>query len=319
MKSTTIADKNRTERHVGIDVGKSYLDVFILELGSHWQVDNSPSGIKELITTLRRYKLTRIIVEATGGYERVLVEACVEKSMPIIVVQPMQVRQFAKAQGIMAKTDKIDAGLIAQFGQVMQPEVRALPSKKIRLIKDLLARKRQLNEARTQELNRQHKATVLLVASHRRLLKLLDKEITWVNEKLTKAVAEVTEWQRTYEIITSAPGIGDGVAFTLLGELPELGRLSSRQIAALSGLAPYNRDSGQFTGKRRIRGGRAPIRTMLYMAMMCAIQHNPVIKRFYQKLVAEGKHKKVAITACMRKMITILNAMVRDNCEWQTT
>ena len=317
MKSTTIADRKCTERNVGIDVGKSCLDVFILELDNHWQVENTPAGIKELTTALQRYKLTRVVVEATGGYERLFVETCVEKSMPIIVVQPMQVRQFAKAQGVMAKTDKIDARLIAQFGQVMQPEVRPLPSKKVRFIKDLLARKRQLNEMRTQELNRQHKACTALSASHRRLLKLLDKEIDWVNKKLAKAVTEVAEWQRTYEIITSAPGIGDGVAFTLLGELPELGQLSSRQIAALSGLAPYNKDSGTIQGKRRIRGGRAPIRTMLYMAMMCAIQHNPVIKQFYEKLVAAGKHKKVALTACMRKMVTILNAMVRDDSKWQ--
>lgn len=138
-----------------------------------------------------------------------------------------------------------------------------------------------------------------------------------MNELLSKAVSEVTEWQRTYNILSSAPGIGDGVAHTLLGELPELGHLSHRQIAALCGLAPFNRDSGKMKGQRRIRGGRAPIRTVLYMAMLSAIQHNPIIKCFYEKLVDQGKHKKVAITACMRKMITILNAMVRDNCEWQ--
>lgn len=199
----------------------------------------------------------------------------------------------------------------------MQPEPRPLPGKKIRLVRDLLARKRQLNETRTQELNRLHKAPKILMPTHRRLLKLLDKEITWVNERLAKEVCAITEWQRVYEVLSSVPGIGDGVAYTLLGELPELGELSHKQIAALTGLAPFNRDSGHMKGRRRIRGGRAPIRTVLYMAMMCAIQHNPVMKRFYDKLVAQGKHKKVALTACMRKMITILNAMVRDNKEWQ--
>jgi transposase len=154
--------------------------------------------------------------------------------------------------------------------------------------------------------------------THARLIKVLEKEIEWVNKLLTKAVNEVTEWQRTYEILSSAPGIGDGVAFTLLGELPELGSLTGRQISALCGLAPFNRDSGAIKGRRRIKGGRAPIRTMLYMAMMSAIQHNVIIKAFYQKLVAQGKHKKVALTACMRKIMTILNAMVRDNQEWQT-
>ena len=318
MNTSTIANLRNAERHVGIDVGKSFLDVFIFELDIHWQEENTPEAIKRLISVLKRYKLTRVLVEATGGYERNFVEACAEKSLPVIVVQPVQVRQFAKAQGILAKTDKIDARLIAMFGKVLEPEVRPLASKEVRLIRDLLARKRQLNETRTQELNRQHKAPKVLEGSHRRLLKLLDKEIAWTNEHLAKRVAAVTEWQRTYEILSSVPGIGDGVAFTLLGELPELGTLSNRQVASLCGLAPFNRDSGQMRGKRRIKGGRAPIRTVLYMAMLCAIQHNPVMRDFYQKLVAQGKHKKVAITACMRKMITILNTMVRNNQAWQT-
>ena len=236
-----------------------------------------------------------------------------------MVVQPVQVRQFAKAQGVFAKTDKIDARLIAQFGAIMQPKLRALPSKKVRLVRDLLARKRQLNETRTQELNRSHKATKLLVPSHRRSIKMLEKEIAWVNERLTKEVSAITEWQRVHEVLSSVPGVGDGIAYTLLGELPELGKLTNRQIAALAGLAPFNRDSGYMKGKRRIKGGRAPIRTVLYMGMMSAIQHNPVMKRFYEKLVAQGKHKKVALTACMRKMITILNAMVRDDKVWHMT
>jgi transposase len=202
---------------------------------------------------------------------------------------------------------------------LFRPEIRPLNSKKVRYIRDLLSRKRQLNEMRTQELNRQHKAPAVLAATHKRLIKLLDKEIDVVNKLLAKAVNEITEWQRTYEILNSVPGIGDGVTFTLLGELPELGQLSPRKIAALCGLAPFNRDSGATKGRRRIKGGRAPIRTVLYMAMLSAIQCNPIIKRFYQKLVAQGKHKKVALTACMRKMVTILNAMVRDNCEWQVS
>lgn len=318
MKTTSSTRIGNTERNVGIDVGKSTLDALILEADTYLQEPNSPEGIKRLVSRLSRYNLSRIVVEATGGYERYLVEACVEKMLPIIIVQPMQIRQFARAQGLLAKTDKLDARLIAQFGAIMKPEPRPIASKKVRYIRDLLARKRQLNETRTQELNRLHKAPPVLVPSHNRLLKLLDKDIAWLNDKLAKGVAEVTEWQRTYEILSSAPGIGDGVAFTLLGELPELGTLSSRQIGALCGLAPYNRDSGSMKGRRRIKGGRAPIRTVLYMAMLSAIQHNTVMKRFYQKLVAQGKHKKVALTACMRKMITILNAMVRDNQEWKT-
>ncbi len=318
MNTTTAAHINRSERNLGIDIGKTTLDVHLFELDLFAQYPNTPEGTKQLLKSFSRYKFTRIVVEATGGYERGLVEACAEKELPIIIVQPMQVRQFAKAQGQLAKTDKLDARLIAQFGAVMKPEPRPLATKKVRYIKDLLARKRQLNEARTQELNRQHKADKALFASHARLIKVLEKEIEWANKLLIKAVSEVTEWQRTYEILSSAPGIGDGVAFTLLGELPELGSLTGRQISALCGLAPFNRDSGAMKGRRRVKGGRAPIRTMLYMAMMSAIQHNVIIKAFYQKLVAQGKHKKVALTACMRKIMTILNAMVRDNQEWQT-
>lgn len=317
MNSTTAAHIDRSDRNVGIDIGKCMLDVCIFEPDVYAQYPNTPEGIRELLKKLSRYKLNRILVEATGGYERCLVEACAEKELPIIIVQPTQVRQFAKAQGIIAKTDKIDSRLIAQFGAIMKPGVRPLNSKKVRYIRDLLSRKRQLNEMRTQELNRQHKAPAILAATHKRLIKVLDKEIEGINKLLAKAVNEVTEWQRTYEILNSVPGVGDGVTFTLLGELPELGQLSPRKIAALCGLAPFNRDSGFMKGRRRIKGGRAPIRTVLYMAMLSAIQCNPIMKKFYKKLVEQGKHKKVALTACMRKMVTILNAMVRDNCEWQ--
>lgn len=316
MKTTTRAHNRSKERNVGIDVGKSYLDIYIYEIDLYWQEENNPEGIKALIKILRRYKLTRVLVEATGGYERLVVESLADKGLPVIIVQPIKVRQFARAQGVLAKTDKIDARIIAMFGLYMRLEPRPIASKKIRLIRDLLARKRQLNEARTQELNRQHKAPVVLKATHARMLKFLNKEISWVESKLDKEVADVTEWQRTHEILSSVPGIGNGVAYTLLGELPELGDLTNKQIAALCGLAPFNRDSGQMKGKRRIRGGRAPVRTMLYMAMLCAIQHNPVMKEFYGRLVAQGKHKKVAITACMRKMMTILNTMVRNDQEW---
>lgn len=319
MNTTTAANINHSERNLGIDIGKNMLDVCLFEVDLYSQYPNTAEGIKQLLKSFSRYKITRIVVEATGGYERNLVEACAEKELPLIIIQPMQVRQFAKAQGKLAKTDKLDARLIAQFGAVMKPEPRPLATKKVRHIRDLLARKRQLNETRTQELNRQHKVDKSLLVSHTRLIKVLEKEIAWINKLLIKEVNEVTEWQRTYDILSSAPGIGDGVAFTLLGELPELGNLTGRQISALCGLAPFNRDSGSMKGRRRIKGGRAPIRTMLYMAMMSAIQHNAIIKAFYQKLVAQGKHKKVALTACMRKMMTILNAMVRNNQEWQTS
>ncbi len=317
MKTTKCTEIKITETNTGIDVGKDTLDICVYESSLDWQESNTEIGIRRLMRRLSRYDVTRLLVEATGGYERALVEAAIEHNIPIVIVQPIQVRQFAKAQGVFAKTDKIDARLIAEYGVKLQPEVKTLPGPKVRRVKDLLSRKRQLNEMRTQELNRAHRAQKITAASHRRLLKLLDKEIAEINDKLAKEVTGIDEWQRTYDIISSVPGLGDGVAFTVLGELPELGQLTNRQIAALCGLAPFNRDSGRLKGKRRIRGGRAPIRTMLYMAMLSAIRYNPVIQAFYQKLVAQGKHKKVAIIACMRKMMTILNTMVRNDQEWQ--
>ena len=317
MNTTNQKHINSSERNVGIDVGKETLDVHIYETDLHWQDSNTDEGVRRLSKRLKRYQLTRVLVEATGGYERRFVEAACENDIPVIIVQPIQVRQFARAQGVFAKTDKMDARLIAEYGVKMEPPVKALPSKKVRLIKDLLARKRQLTAMRTMEMNRRQKAAKHLGSSHRRLIKWLDNDIDSITVKLTKEVSGIAAWQRTYEVISSAPGIGDGVAYTLLGELPELGQLNNRQIAALCGLAPFNRDSGKMKGKRRIRGGRAPIRTVLFMAMLSAIQHNPVIKQFYKHLVDQGKNKKVAITACMRKMITILNTMVRNNQEWQ--
>jgi transposase len=316
MKTTKRTAIEISETHVGIDVGKDTLDICVYESEQYWQESNTEIGIRRLMKRLSQFCITRLLVEATGGYERALVEAAIEHSIAVIIVQPIQVRQFAKAQGVFAKTDKIDARLIAEYGVMLQPEVKALPGDKVRRVKDLLARKRQLNDMRTQELNRAQRSLKINAASHRRLIKLLDKEIAGINIKLAHEVSDISEWKRTYDIISSVPGLGDGVAFTLLGELPELGQLTNRQIAALCGLAPFNRDSGRLKGKRRIRGGRAPIRTVLYMAMLSAIQHNPIIKRFYQNLVAQGKHKKVAIIACMRKMMTMVNAMVRDNREW---
>jgi transposase len=317
MNTTNQKHINSSDRNVGIDVGKATLDVYVYETDLHWQDSNTDEGVRRLAKRLKRFQLTRVLVEATGGYERRFVESACEHDIPVIIVQPIQVRQFARAQGVFAKTDKMDARLIAEYGVKLQPPVKALPGKKVRLIKDLLARKRQLTRMRTMEMNRHQMAAKHLGSSHRRLIKWLDNEIESVNVKLTKEISGVDAWQRTYELISSVPGIGDGVAYTLLGELPELGQLNNRQIAALCGLAPFNRDSGKMKGKRRIRGGRAPIRTVLFMAMLSAIQHNPVIKQFYKHLVEQGKNKKVAITACMRKMITILNTMVRNDQEWQ--
>jgi len=281
---------NESFKNVGVDVGKSTLDIYIHELDLHWQCNNNPTDIKTLVTKLARYKLARIVMEATGGYERELLYALADRNLPVVVIQPMKIRQFARAQGVMAKTDKIDSRIISEFGAVLKPEPRAIQTTEIRYFRDLLARKRQLMETRTQELNRSHKAPSTIERSHKRSIKFLEKEIAWVDDRLDKHVSEIVEW---------------------------IGQLSNKKISALAGLAPFNRDSGSMQGKRRIRGGRAPIRTVLFMAMLSAIQHNPIMKRFYEKLVAQGKHKKVALTACMRKMLSILNTMVATDSEWK--
>lgn len=304
--------------NVGIDVGKSFLDVYLRERGRHLQAPNTPQGIRQLIGRLGRYRLARIVVESTGRYEYPLVEAAYERGLPVVVVNPIHVRRYAGAIGLLAKTDQIDAQLIAEYAAKVQPAVRPAPSRNVRQIKDLLARRRQLLEMRTMELNRRQVMGKGLVASYRRHITAIDKELNWVEDRLERAVALETDWSEKQALLTSVPGVGKTLVWTLLGDLPELGHLSDKQVSALVGVAPFNRDSGSLRGKRRIRGGRHAVRTTLFMATLCAVQHNPVLKSFYRKLVAKGKHKKVALTACMRKFITILNAMVRDNTTWQT-
>ena len=292
--------------NVGVDVGKDCLDICFYETGELKQFANTQAGVKDLLKWLADYSVERLVTEATGRMERLLVEQASACGLPIIVVQPLMVRRFAEAQGILAKTDALDARVIAQFGAVMKPQVRPVQSKQTRHIKDLLCRRRQLIRLRTQELNRCSIMPKFLQSSMKRLIKSLNAELKRIGQYLDKALAGACEWQFKKEVLLSAPGVGENLMYTLLGELPELGQLNKKEIAALVGVAPMNHDSGKSRGKRRIQGGRAPVRTMLYMATLCGTQHNPVIRAFYQRLVAQGKHKKVALTACMRKFITIL-------------
>lgn len=308
---------NQPHINVGIDVSKHTLDVAIAETGEVFQVDNSAAGIRSLVRKLRAYTVVRVVVEATGRLERRLVQHAVKHDLPLVVVQPLWVRRYAGARGLLAKTDELDAMVMAQYGAQMQPAVRELPCDKVLLIKDLLCRRRQLMQMRTQELNRCSIMPKVAQRSLKRVIKLLDSEVTRIDAQLDKALDEVEDWHRRRTVLLSAPGVGNQLMYTLLGELPELGQLSAKQIAALVGVAPMNHDSGTWRGKRRIRGGRAQVRTVLYMATLCGVRHNPVLKAFYERLVAQGKHKKVALTACMRKFITILNAMVRDSTCWE--
>lgn len=308
--------RSETGLNVGIDVGKAQLDVVWHETGEHVVLENEPKAIRALVRRLGKERIERIVVEATGRYERGVVLAAVEAELPIVVANPKTVRRYAGAIGLLAKTDKLDAGLIAQFAAVIRPEVRPFATAKTLEIKDLLLRRRQLMEMRTMELNRQQQLGGRLGASCQRVIKLLEKEVAAVDAALDDLIGQVEEWRERKALLVSVPGVGEGLAHTLLGDMPELGELNQKQIAALTGVAPFNRDSGRLRGKRQIQGGRAGVRTVLFMATLSAVRHNPVLKAFYQRLVAAGKVKKVALVACMRKLMCILNAMLREGRSW---
>ena len=303
--------------NVGIDVGKDQLDVVIHEPQLHFTVPNDAPGIRRLLNRIARYRPERVVIEATGRREYDVVVAAAERGLPVIICQPLLVRRYASASGILAKTDRIDAGILASYAAVMQPEVRPLAVGNIRIIKDLIARRRQLIEMSTMEKNRLDIMPKELGTDIRRHLRHLQSQIEKIDRLVAELVDSIDEWREKRDLLASVPGVGPQVVNTLLADLPELGSLNNKQIAALVGVAPFNRDSGRFRGKRRIRGGRASVRTVLFMAMLSAIQHNPIIRATYRKLLANGKHKKVALTACMRKMICMLNAMLRDQSPWR--
>lgn len=308
--------KSRSAVNVGVDVGKSNLDVFIYEKNIHFQQRNDVSGIKHIMKRLADYRVERLVMEATGRYEFNLAEAAFLKGLPVCIVKPLSVRRYAGAIDQLAKTDRIDARLIAQFAAVIQPRVTPQKSRSLIRIKDLLARRRQIMGMRTQELNRFKIMGKAFEVSCKRMIRMFDQEVDRIEHQLDRLVSKQTVWSEKRSILLSAPGVGNTLTYTLLADLPEIGSLNNKQISSLVGVAPINHDSGAYRGKRRIKGGRASVRTTLYMATLSATQCNPVIKHFYRKLVAQGKHKKVAITACMRKFIIILNAMVRDNLAW---
>ena len=308
--------KSKSVVNVGVDVGKSSLDVYIHEKDIYWQEDNTVEGIKRLLKRLSYYQVERLVMEATGRYEFMLAEAAYNKGLPVCIAKPLSVRRYAGAINQLAKTDKIDAALIAQFAAIVQPRVTPQKSKNLISIKNLISRRRQLINLRTQEINRMKIMGKAFESSCKRIIRTLDTEIQRMEVRLARQVEQQAEWTEKQTILKSAPGFGYTLIYTLLADLPELGTLNNREISALVGVAPFNRDSGKMRGKRRIRGGRAAIRTVLYMATLSATQCNPVIKAFYKKLLAQGKHKKVALTACMRKFITILNTMVKNKTEW---
>ena len=306
----------KTVVNVGVDVGKATLDIVIHEKDLHWQVPNSPEGIRAVLKRLAHYHVERLVMEATGRYELALAEAAYHKGIPVVIAKPLSVRRYAGAVEQLAKTDRLDAAIIAEYAAVVKPRVTPKKSKNLIAIKNLLARRRQLVNLRTQEMNRLQIMGKAFEVSCRRMIRAFDQEITRMEKQLVKRVESQAEWSEKQALLNSVPGVGNTLVYTLLADLPELGTLTNREISALVGVAPINRDSGKQRGKRRVQGGRASVRTVLYMATLSATQCNPVIKAFYRKLVSQGKHKKVALTACMRKFITILNTMVKNETAW---
>ena len=301
-----------TSSYVGIDVSKDRLDVAVLGEEEEKQVENTTQGIAGLVAWMQELQPELIVVEATGGYQRAVVEALFWAGLPVAVVNPARVRQFARACGLLAKTDKLDAQVLAVFGQRVRPRLYAAKSEAGKQLSALLVRRKQVDEMLKAEQNRLRMVSPSLRGSVERMLAVLKEEKKRLDEELRGLMNEQKAWQAQIEILDSAPGVGLVTTATLLAELPELGKLDRKKVAALVGVAPMNYDSGKKRGYRKTKAGRTDVRSVLYMSTLVATRYNPVIRTQYQHLLTRGKLKKVALTACMRKFLTILNAMVRD-------
>jgi len=308
--------ENPTEINIGIDTSQSQLDVYVRPMGEYFSVDNTPKGAKEAAKRIQTYQPARVLIEATGRLEMLFVCAAQKAGLPVVVCNPGQVRQFAKATGRLAKTDKLDAQDIAHFGEAIRPALTELKAEKLRQISDLIVVRSQCLDMSTMQKNRLTRMPKSVHKPIQRILKAIQKEVEKIDQQLDKLVEAIPQWQNQRDLLMSAKGVGKVVAYTLMSELPELGKLNRKEIAALVGVAPINRDSGTYRGKRRIYGGRRRVRTVLYMAMLSAVQHDPKIKSMYERLVAAGKPKKVALVACMRKQLTILNTMMKNGTHW---
>ena len=302
---------------IGIDVAKAELEFACIPAGETGRVANDEAGVAELLARCQALEPTLIVCEATGGYEAALAAALATAQLPVVVANPRQVRDFAKATGHLAKTDAIDAQVLALFAERVRPEVRPLPDEALTALEALLTRRRQLVEMLTAEKNRLLLARGSVRRDLQQHIRFLERRLHEVDDDLHTAVKASPVWRVKDDLLQSVPGVGRVVSLTLLAQLPELGRLSHKEIAALVGVAPLNRDSGTLRGKRLVYGGRAPVRTVLYMAALVASRRNPAIRAFYARLRAAGKPAKVALTACMRKLLTILNAIARDGRPWQ--
>lgn len=301
-----------TSSYVGIDVSKERLDVAMLGERQEKQVSNTEGGITELVKQMLDLQPELIVVEATGGYQRAVVDALFHAGQSVAVVNPARVRQFARACGLLAKTDKLDAQVLAVFGQRVQPKRYEGKSEAEKELSALLVRRKQLEEMLKAEQNRLRTISPSIRASVERMIAILKEEKNKVDEQIRELMSEQKAWHGQREILGSAPGVGMVTTATLLADLPELGKMDRKKIAALVGVAPMNYDSGKKRGYRKTKGGRTGVRSVLYMSTLVATRYNPVIQAQYQQMLKRGKEKKVALTACMRKFLTILNAMVRD-------
>jgi transposase len=304
---------------VGIDVAKAELVMAIRPSGERWTTSNDDTGIQQLLTRLREDAPVLVVLEATGGYERAAVAALATAGLPLVVANPRQVRDFARATGHLAKTDRLDAETLALFAERVRPAPRALPDESAQALDALLTRRRQLLGMVGAERNRLEHAVPPVRRGIVQHIRWLERQLHDVDDDLDRTIQASPVWRAKENLLRSVPGVGPVVSRTLIGDLPELGTLPRKQIAALVGVAPLARDSGTLRGKRLVWGGRAPVRAALYMAALVATRRNPVIRTFYQRLLAAGKPKKVALTACMRKLLTILNAMLRANTAWHHT
>jgi len=304
---------------VGIDVSKDRLDVHLRPSGEAFAVARDGKGLENLVERLAALDVSLIVLEATGGFETTVAAALAGVGLPLAVVNPRQIRDFARALGKLAKTDAIDAEVIALFAEKIRPEARSVATQDAQRLGELVARRRQVVEMIGMEANRRRRA------ADKRLVKKIDRHVAFLEKELTDVDADIDAgvraspaWRETEDLLTSVPGVGPVTARTLIAELPELGGLDRRKLAALVGVAPFNRDSGTWRGHRMIGGGRTSVRNVLYMAALVATRCNPVIKDTYQRLVPRGRPKKIAIIACLRQLLTILNAIIRTKKEWQT-
>jgi transposase len=314
-----MTETNSNISFVGIDVSKTELEVACRPSSEHRTFSNDAAGIKALVETIKTWGPCFVVLEATGGLERLVAAELATAEIDVAVVNPRQVRAFANGLGKLAKTDPIDADVLARFAEVVRPAPSEKVSEKQRELQDLVRRRRQLLAMHVAEMNRKGLASAKLARrSLEKTLKFINSQIAELEEAIAKLVQNDDDWRHKAELLQTVPGVGEITGHNLVASLPELGRLNREQIAALAGLAPYNHDSGKFKGKRSIHGGRSDVRQTLYMAALSARNDNPIIRRFAQRLEDAGKPFKVVLTACMRKLLVILNTMIKNNAAWRS-